>query len=205
MNPRDFTFRGLCNQVGKFEPEPEVPTSLCYLISCVDSRNHAIADPQIAKRILSWLYDMEEQAQNADHLKAGESFFDRYFRGGFHPKTPCLMVEKWSPISALLENQNDPIILERVPRALAIASGIWDPVIKFGVIENDMAPSDQTFFLKILKKVSEVAIREKMFINVIAGPGWSYEHAINSLPDWSVEEVAKAGRLVWKRTFQDES
>jgi hypothetical protein len=203
MNPRDYTFRGLCNVAGKFEPEPEIPTSLCYLISCVNAASHVISSGLVARRILSWLYEMEEQARNADHLKAGEKYFDRYFDGGFYPMTPCLVSHKWSPISALLESGNDPVVLNRESRIMAVASGIWNPELKVGILGKEVPDDDQSFFWMVIGIVSKLAMERGMFINVIARPGWSYLHAINSLPNWPAHEVAKSGRVIWRRTFKD--
>ena len=82
--------------------------SLVYLVSLVNSSNHGIGETLAAKRILSWLYGLEEQAVNVEHLREGERFCDRYFEGGFYPQTPCMVVNRWSPISAMLERGMEP-------------------------------------------------------------------------------------------------
>lgn len=194
----DYTFDGLSCPLGSVVTDPERCPSLCYMVSLINSPTHAISDTIVAKRIISWLYEFEEQAVNAEHLKVGEGFFKRYFEGGFYPQTPCMITKQWSPISALLESGFYPRVLNREIKARAVATGIWDPPMLLEATKPPQPVGD--FFWSIMEKVSRLAVERKMWISVIAEPGWDYTAAISSLPDWPIEEVEKSGRILWKRT-----
>lgn len=191
-----YTFAGL-----EGSSNPERFPSLCYLVGLVDSPTHKISEALPAKRILSWLYDVEEQCLNAEHLKHREIFFDRYFPSGYHPQTPCMLAKLWSPISAMLERGFEPEILSRDSRpSVIVASGIWKPPVISGAIEIENAKTVEELYWAIMVEASRRANDRKMWISIIAQPGWDYESAIDSLPCWSAEEVAKSGRILWKRT-----
>lgn len=196
INIADYSFHGLRNG-GRLE-WVGCPY-LCYLISLTDSPNHKISQTLPAKRILTWLFDIEEQSLNADYLQARQEFFNRYFDAGFYPKTPCMVVDQWSPISALLERRMEPTVLNRERAFRAVATGIWAPPV---LEEGDIgaATTDESLFWAIIGKVARLALKQKAWISIIAQPGWDRTSAINSLPSWPEEEVAKAGRVLWKRT-----
>ncbi len=200
INQDNYSFNSLLYNGRKVDPEG--CPSLVYLVSLTSSANHKIAETLTAKRILSWLYGMEEQAVNYEHLRAGEEFFDRYFEGGFYPKTPCMVVKEWSPIAAMLKRGMRPCSLNREPKFRAVASGIWEPQSDFEADEIGSAMTDEVLFWSIFKTVSNLALEQKMWISVIAEPGWDYDSAINSLPTWPEDDVARSGRIVWKRTVQ---
>ncbi len=198
QNSADFTFAGLVGGRNTDEGNP----SLCYLVGLVDSPSHEISNVLTAERILSWLYDAEEQSANAEELKSGESFFNRYFDGGYHPQTPCMLVKVWSPISAVLDRGFEPEMLNKDqsrPHRSAV-SGIWKPQIITGAVELEKASTVEDLFWSVMAKVSRRAVSQKMWISIIAKPGWHYDSAIGSLPTWRPEEMAKAGRVLWKRT-----
>ena len=200
FDPARYTLKGLLLPAGGGEEDPVQCPSLCYLVSLVNAAHHKIADPLAAKRIISWLYDAEEQAVNAKHLKAAEEFFDRYFEGGFFPKTPCMVVDSWSPIGLMLERGMEPLVLNREPKRRAVASGIWDPKSIRCTGKVELSKTDEELFWAILSKVSHIASDQEMWLNIIAAPGWMYEKAIKSLPVWSANEVEITGRVLWKRT-----
>ncbi|HEY1790943.1 MAG TPA: hypothetical protein VGJ73_22535 [Verrucomicrobiae bacterium] len=184
------------------EPEREVVTSLCYLVGLTNSANHKISDTLPAKRIITWLCEVEEQCLNSKHLEAQEAFFKRYFDAGFYPQTPCMAVEKWSPIEAMLSHKLQPEVLNREPKFLAVATGIWRPQCDIQAVKIDDAKTDEELFWAIIKEVSQLAEERRMWVSIIAMPGWSYDHAVHSLRPWPVEEIVRAGRVVWKRTHQ---
>lgn len=199
MSIADYTFNGLrdCGRPGAIGSP-----SLCYLVSLIDSANHKISDTLCAKPILGWLYDVEEQAPNSNYLKKREEFFGRYFSGGFFPKTPCMVVDEWSPVSAMLEHGLEPVILNREPNRRAVATGIWSPVAL--TTEHDIATagSDEELFWAILEKAMRLALDRNAWISVIAQPGWLRSAAIKSLPAWSGEDILSSGRILWKRTSE---
>jgi hypothetical protein len=201
-NIRDYTFQGLRSPVGSHKDPGDGCPALCYLIGLTDSPTHKISDPLIAKRILSWLYDTEEQASDPAHLRVSEGFFERYFQGGYNPSTPCMVVTRWSPISSVLERGFEPLVLNRESKFLAVASGIWGPFADLDFLEIGSAKTDEELFWAIIGVASGLAVEQKRWISIIAGPGWSYEAAIGSLPNWKSEESSKAGRVLWKRTPQ---
>jgi hypothetical protein len=202
-NAVDYSFQGLLHPIGEIKEGQFSPRkSLCYLIGLADSADHKISETLPAKHILSWLYDVEDQAADWERLKYQQEFFDHYFSGGYYPKTPCMVVNSWSPISALLEAGIEPRILRRDPKARATATGIWDPPTGIQAGEIESAKTDRDLFWTILKRVSVLALEERKWVSIIAATGWSHEMAINSLPAWPADEVSKSGRVLWKRTPQ---
>jgi hypothetical protein len=193
----DYTFSAL---QGLKKPITAGP-SLVYLIGLVDKANHAISDPVAAKRILSWLYEIEEQTEDAIHLDVRQSqFFSRYFQEGYYPQTPCMVTQAWSPIAALLESGFEPVVLRREHKILAAATGIWEPVSKGGVKEINRCVTADELFWRLLSEVCTRATERHMWVSIIAQPGWHYNAAIGSLPKWSSAEVEKADRIIWQRT-----
>jgi hypothetical protein len=199
-DPSHYTFQGLLNRTDGPLGDPGPISSLCYLISLTDSPAHPISEYILAKRILAWLYDCEQQSLNADHLKENERFFERYFSGGFYPKTPVMVVRQWSPISVMLQNDFAPLTLGREAKGRSVASGIWAPPTVTESVEIEDARTDEQLFWAIMKQVSALAEEEQKSISIVAQPGWYYASAIGSLPSWSAEEVGKSGRVLWKRT-----
>jgi len=200
QNPFDYSIEGLYYPLGGAKNDPERCPYLCYLVGLVTSPAHGISDLLAAKKILSYLYESEEQVPDSDGLKEVEKFFDRYFSGGYHPQTPCMVVRNWSPIAALLECGMKPTVLARESKFRAVASGIWQPAAGKNAMSISLANTDEDLFWAIFTEVSHRAIEQKMWISVIAKPGWDYSAAIGSLPDWSHGEIEKAGRVLWKRT-----
>src|SRR4030095_1159317 len=130
------------------------------------------AETEPAKRVLSWLYDCEGQAVNADQIKVNEKFFLRYFPGGFFPKTPVMITNRWSPISAMLAQSFLPTVLNREPKGRSVATGIWTPPqVQIGMDLEDAA-TDEDLFWGIMKMVAEIAIQENALISIVAEPGW---------------------------------
>lgn len=202
----EYTFDGLYYASGegavesRLDNSPRYLTSLCYLVGLVNSPSHSISDVLPAKRILPWLYEVEEQATNAEHLKSFEQFYNRFFDGGFYPKTPCMVVREWSPIGAMLEREFEPLILNREERIRACATGLWNPIKGLSHLKIELAETDESLFWAIMANVSQMAVEQGMWISVVAAIGWDYESAIGSLKPWLPEEVARAGRVLWKRT-----
>src|SRR6266404_4291069 len=124
----EYTFLGLCNH-----GQPIGTPDLAYLIGLVDSPNHKIVEPFSAKKILTWLFDEEEQVSGAiELLSRQEKFFSRYFRGGFYPQTPVMLTQAWSPIGAMLEHGIKPVALKRENQLRSVATGIWEPTALAG-------------------------------------------------------------------------
>jgi hypothetical protein len=120
----DYSFQGLRAVANDDHPD----LSLIYVVGLVDSPSHKISETEAAKPILRWLYDIEEQVPNAyTLLREQESFTSRYFRGGYFPLTPCMVVKRWSPMGAMLDRGLRPVVLRREQKILATAAGIWEP------------------------------------------------------------------------------
>ena len=197
---RDYTFLGICNH-GK--PLEDV-SSLAYLVGLVGSRDHEISNPVPAKRILAWLFDEEEQAKGANQLLLSqEDFFRRYFHGGYLPQTPVMLTQAWSPIAAMLEKGLEPLILRREDRLMSVATGIWPHQNVAADISVTKAKTPQELCWGILTQVFQRARERELLISIIAQPGWNYGTKIGSLPRWTAEEVARADRILWKRTAED--
>jgi hypothetical protein len=197
---KNFTFEGLRCPLGSDKDPGSHSKSLGYIVGVTDSPSHPISAPLTAKRILCWLAEIEGQASNTEHLRAGEEFFKRYFDGGYQPRTPCMVVTRWSPIAAMLESGFEPLVLNRENTILAVATGIWEPCVKLEPTEIHAANTDRELFWAIIGTVSRRAAEQESWISIIAKPGWNYDSAIGSLPDWPPEDVARSGRVLWKRT-----
>jgi len=199
-NKTDYTFDALDEKAAAMGRD-----SLGYLVSLVDSPSHKISDILPAKQILSWLYGIEEQAPSGGALKEREqSFYSRFFAKGFQPQTPCMLVKLWSPIAAMLEREFKPLVLNRDTSKPhhRVATGIWEPLALSNSPQIETAKTTEELFWAIMAAVSARASNQKMWISIIAQPGWVYESAISSLPNWSAQEVAASGRVLWKRTPQ---
>ncbi|HWX19013.1 MAG TPA: hypothetical protein VN578_03800 [Candidatus Binatia bacterium] len=174
--------------------------SLAYLLGLTDSADHKISDPQIASRILTWLFDIEEQSLDAAYLLSRQSsFFSRYFPGGYHPQSPCMLTTKWSPIHAMLEQGIKPSVLNKGGRVSLTATGIWEPCSLDSLKGVDSGDGFVRLFWPTLVELFNRARQRGMWVSVIASPGWDYESMIDSLPRWNVEEIAKADRMLWRR------
>jgi hypothetical protein len=178
--------------------------SLAYLVGLVDSVDHRMSDPEVASRILVWLYEVEEQSPDASYLLSRQNeFFARYFSGGYFPQTPCMLTKKWSPIYAMLERGMTPFVLNRSGRVSLTATGIWDVS---SLDATEAAQSGENFewlFWTTLNEVLNRAKRRAMRVSVIASPGWDYKSAVDSLPRWTQEDIDKADRVLWRRTPED--
>jgi hypothetical protein len=203
-NISEYSYLGLKNHGNPLE----VGVTLGYVVGLVDSANHKINETLPAKRILMWLDEVEEQCPDASYLlERQQSFFTRYFPEGYFPQTPVMFTKEWSPISAMLEFGLNPIALARERKTWAVATGIWEPMpIKVSEISNmNECRTVEELFWAVLDEAASRAKQRRMFISVIASPGWNYETKIDSLPKWSKEEVIKADRILWKRTPEDET
>jgi hypothetical protein len=193
----DYTFNGL-DSLG--EPTGG-PPYLAYLVGLADSQDHKISDPVVAKRILGYLYEIEEQKPDSHSLLESEArFLSRMSADGFRPQTPCMVTKAWSPIGAMLELGLEPVVLRREPKIRAAAASIWEPHTINSAKPLSQCTSIEELFWGILNLVSLRGKECGLWVSVIAKPGWYYESAIGSLPHWPSWEVEKAGRIIWQRT-----
>jgi hypothetical protein len=193
----EYTFLGLDNHGKSTGGAP----GLAYLIGLVDSPTHEITQPLAAKRILAWLFDEEEQVRNADELfKRQVEFFTRYFPRGYFPQTPCMLTKSWSPIGAMLQRGLAPVGLWREEKIRAVATGVWEPTGLADFKSSKDCVTVEDLFWGVLGEAFTRARQRKMWVSVIAKPGWCYESKIGSLGKWSGEEIAKADRIIWMRT-----
>jgi hypothetical protein len=193
MNAKDFTFEELSGVT--------FPSSMAYIVGLVDSSEHPISDPLIAKRILQYLFDIEEQASDASELlEHQQRFASRYFQGGYQPKTPCMLTKRWSPIAALLETGAEPVALKKEDRIRATASGIWRPDHIFKTpFKVPECKTFQELFWAVLSETFRLAQQQQQFVSVIAQVGFNHDTQTQSLPAWTDGEVLRSGRLLWQR------
>ncbi len=191
----EYSFLGLCNH-----GRPLGPPTLAYLVGLADSPRHIVGDPSTAKSILRFMFDFEELAESAAWLVDAQKGF---VPEGYHPQTPALLTKSWSPVSAMLEQGFNPVVLNREEKQRAVATGIWEPA-SLGSFKPIKNPSTvEQLFWEVLREAFRRAAERKMLVSLIAMPGWSYDTKIGSLPKWSAKEVAKADRILWKRTPED--
>ena len=120
-NADDYTFLGLCN----YGKPLGVVDSMSYLIGLIDSPEHEVGNPRNAKGLLSCLFDVEEQQENAaELLKVQKVLLMKYY----YPQTPCMLTKGWCPIGAVLGRGLKPVKLQREAKVRAAATGIWEPV-----------------------------------------------------------------------------
>jgi hypothetical protein len=116
----------------------------------------------------------------------------------YHPLTPVMLTKSWSPISAVLEKGWKPIVLSRLAKARACASGIWNiKEIGHAAPYKECLTPEQLFW-SVLSKVAEQANSRGLLVSIIACPGWSYEHG-HALSDLTFDEAKKADRVIWQR------
>jgi hypothetical protein len=189
----DYTFLGLCNN-GK--PMEHV-NSLIYVLGLVDSPDNGITDLKILNSLLPQIYDAEELFKSPSDLL---SWQEDLLPKGYFPQTPCMATAGWSPIGAMLDRKFAAIKLSRNLDFLANATGVWEAKNSWPEKTVAECKTQEELFWALLSKTFRHAKKRNMLVSVIAKPGWDYESAINSLPPWSAEEVAVAGRILWKRT-----
>jgi hypothetical protein len=202
-DPKDYTYLGLENQGTPLDPDWQA-RSLVYLIGLVATGEHKIKQPDVAYRILSWLFELEEQVETGTALlQRQNAFFQRHFSAEtYAPQTPCMLTLAWCPIGALLERGHQPLILGKQQRLLAAASGVWPPGDNEEAGEISGARTDEDLFWAIFKAVSERAKARKLLVSLIAKPGWAL-HMAESLSPLNEQEVAKADRVLWFRRSAD--
>ena len=189
----DYTFWGLLNNGIRIN---HPITTLAYIVALVDNSNNDIIRLDKTKFVLRYLFDMEEQVADAAELISLQKMLPE----GYHPQTPVMLTLGWSPISAILETDNNPIVLSRHLKPKAFASGVWG----FDQFQNlkpcEKCGTPQEIFWYILNKAIRKAKERKLQVSIIAAPGWSYENGVHSLNNMTLHEAQKADRIIWQRT-----
>lgn len=199
----DYTFWGLLNHG---EPMETPVTTLAYVVGLVDKPQNVIANPENAKKVLAYLFDVEEQIGTAQELLSRqESFFLRIETKEYYPQTPVMLTLRWSPISAILEHGWKPLTLARhgagTSGRRACASGIWEGRPVENTKPYDESGTPEQLFWHVLQKVVEQAEKRGLLISVIAKPGWSYEsEVVRRLDNLTIDEAREADRVIWQRT-----
>ena len=193
-NSPDYSFWGLSSK----GIQRETPiTSLVYLIALVDTAESEIVDLKKAYFTLAWLFDVEEQVETAAELLSVQA---EDLPLEFHPQTPVMVTSRWSPISALLERDWEPIVLSREDKPWACASGIWRPKTVENCKPYSECGTSEELFWSILKEVAQKAQAKDRLISLVAKPGWSYESNVDRPHNIDLAEAKKADRVIWQRT-----
>ena len=195
-DPADYTYLGLDN----YGKPSGGSVGLIYLVSLVDSPSHAATNAQVAKRILTAIFDMEEQLRTPAKLMAWQ---DGFLPKNLHPLTPCMLTKGWSPIGAMLQQGFTPVVLSRDSRKRALATGIWKPFSFRSQMRFDECKTSEQLFWSIIGIAFERADERRMLVNIVAKPGWGYEANLGMLPEWSDKDLVKAERILWKRAPED--
>ncbi len=193
-NINDFTFDALCLH----DKGPEINT-LAYLIGLVDSEKHVAGDPFKARRILYQLSEAEEQIEDAGDLLGWQA---EVLPKNYFPQTPMMLVQRWSPIVAMIEKGFKPESLARIDKPACRVSGIWKPATYTGSKKISDCQTDEELFWVIMNEVFKRATDRGLLVNIIAEIGWGYERGIGSLTVWDAKEISKADRVIWKRTVK---
>jgi hypothetical protein len=194
-NIADFTFEALCLH----NKGPKIDT-LAYLVGLVNSVKHPAGNPDIARYKI--LYPLSE---GEHHMETPEDLLDwsaQILVENYFPQTPVMFVQRWSPIVAMIEKGFEPESLARLAAGPhAVASGIWKPNTYVGAKNIDDCESDEELFWSIMTEAFKRAKDRDYFVNIIAQVGWGYDRMIGGLAKWDDDEVAKSGRILWKRTW----
>ena len=175
--------------------------TLAYLVALVDSKENVIADLNIAKFILSWLHDVEEQSESAsDLLSRQDPGQNKYFPIGYYPQTPVMMTFKWSPISSMIQQGWNPLVINREIKKRACVTGIFEAKQISSIKSHSECQNPEELFWHVLAKTAHKAIGRNLLISVIAKPGWSYEDNIGRPNNFTLAEAEKADRVIWQRT-----
>jgi hypothetical protein len=176
--------------------------TLAYLVGLVNSEEHVARKPGTARYdILYPLSEVGGQPVSPKELLAMQA---EILPENYLPQTPVMFVRRWSPVVAMLQKGFEPVTLARDTRnaPTAVATGIWRP----GMVDEAKSildcVTDEELFWAIMIKVFERAKDLGWLVNIIAQVGWSYEDQIGSLQDWSEEEIAQTGRVLWKCTVE---
>ena len=173
--------------------------SLVYLVGLVESPDNQITDLKFIKNRLPYIYEVEEQQRKARDLLQFQKNV-KPFPEGYYPQTPVMLTKAWSPIGAMLERGLRPVVLKRDPGFQAIASGIWEAASFEDASQINTSKTPEELFWAILTEAFRRARERKMYVSIVANPGWDYENGIDSLPTWSQAEITKADRILWRRT-----
>src|SRR5438067_637484 len=122
FDPADYSFLGLSNRGQPLGPV----TSLAYLVGLVESVGNPILQIDTAKFTLAYLYDAEEQTEDASDLLDIQA---RTLPNGYYPQTPVMLTKAWSPIGEILEQGIAPLALSRSSSHRAVATGVWAPTV----------------------------------------------------------------------------
>jgi hypothetical protein len=191
---KDYTFLGLSSNGVELESPLK---SLAYLVGLVDTAKNEVTDSKKAYFVLGCLFDIEEQVGSYSELI---SLQENDFPAGFWPQTPVMVTTQWSPISALLEKDWEPLVLSRQSQRWACASGVWRPKQVEAAKPYTECKTPEELFWSILKEVVEKAQAREQLISVIACPGWSYANNLRSPQNLNLVEAEKADRVIWQRT-----
>jgi hypothetical protein len=191
----EYTFEALCLHTVSEEVD-----TLAYLIGLVDSEKHVAGNPFKARYdILYPLSEGEGQVVSPEDLVGMQAEF---LPSNYLPQTPVMFARRWSPITALLEKGFKPFSLARDARnaPTAVAAGIWRPGIVEAAKDILDCTTDEELFWAIMSKVFDRARDRDWLVSIIAEVGWSYDTQVGRLQDWSDEEIAQTGRVLWKST-----
>lgn len=195
-----YTFQELAGRAASWK------SSLAYIVGLVDAVENPVSDPDFATyTVLYLMTDIEDQPaiRKPSHLLDAQSAF---LPSGYFPQTPTMLVRQWSPIEALLKAGFGPLSLKKQQNgAVWGATGIWRPSTVSNAKPIESCESDEELFWAIMDKAFERAKQKNLLVNIIAQPGWSYDSAVGSLRNWSEADIAKADRILWKRTFKDKA
>jgi hypothetical protein len=206
-NIRDYTYNGLKTRQHN-PPRKCEEGSLAYVVSLVDSADHEILHWSTAARVLTLEYETNQQLQSPEQVLDWQR---ESVPKGFYPQTPVIIAYCWSPLSFMLEKSLVPVALTRDDAPGAIAIGIWTPEILndasraaaiYQTAKRTVADArtNEELFATVMVEALSRGLKRGKLVSVIATPGWGYEDNIGSLAKWSDEEIAKADKILWKRT-----
>jgi hypothetical protein len=161
----DFTFLGLLNNGTAIHPLH----TLGYLVALVDSPENEIVRPHVAAKALRSSFLKERKLKSFPELLSQQK---QCFPEGYCPQTPVMLTLDWSPISAVLQRNFEPVVLVReAKRFRACASGIWDLRKINEVMSYEKCETSEELFWYVMKKVAEKAKQRNLLVSIVAKPG----------------------------------
>jgi hypothetical protein len=184
VNSAGFAFQNV-NQLREVD-------SLAYMIGVATEPCELLHDADYMLTLMSTEYEVEDCAL----YPADVARMKNQWPTGYHPIAPVSVCNSWSPIAWLLALLPEPRFAAKGKYGLAIAEWDLSNVRRLKWEYDDNA--DIKHLSTILRRMSELSTVEGL-VHIVAKPGWSYSDAIDSLCDFSENEIAQLGMVVWKR------
>lgn len=166
-----------------FEPRPaDWVTTFAYWI-CLLSKPlpKETAKAEALQSVMSFHYDVEEQAYKPDMLRSNKELIPKYLR----PVAPVTLTYRWTPFELGVGLLGSPIEHGADEKS---AYCIWKPEYLGHAMPEQDDSEHKRHALFLFRLAASAAIASKTKILVVGSPGWSVENQKNCMinPDTSL-------------------